>query len=190
MIVGMPYRPFTDQNCSIAAALAVVGERWTLLVMREVLLGRRRFADIRDELGVAPNILSDRLQTLVEHGLLERRRYGKHPEALEYLPTEKGVDINPVLIALMQWGDRHAAPNGPPRVHVHTACSHDANPELHCAHCGEKLDPRELRVRPGPGANDAQRAEPLLPANPPPTTGVATTPAATKPRVINGTSEP
>lgn len=155
----MPYRPFDGQNCSIAAALSAVGERWTLLVMREVLLGRSRFADIRDQLGVAPNILSDRLQTLVDQGLLDRRRYGKHPEALEYLPTRKGLDINPVLIALMQWGDRYAAPDGPPRIPVHTACGHDANPQLHCAHCGEKLAPEELRVRPGPGANEAQQHE-------------------------------
>src|SRR3954469_21248812 len=96
----VPYRPFSDQNCSIAAALAVVGERWTLLVMREVLLGRRRSNQIREQLGVAPNILSDRLQTLVEHGLLERRRYGRHPEALEYLPTAKGIDLNSVLVTL------------------------------------------------------------------------------------------
>jgi DNA-binding HxlR family transcriptional regulator len=163
----VPYRPFEDQNCSIAAALGVVGERWTLLVMREVLLGRRRFAAIREQVGVAPNILSDRLQTLVEHGLLEQRRYGKHPEALEYLPTQKGIDITPVLISLMQWGDRHAAPNGPPRVHVHTACGADAHPEIHCAHCGKTLEPRELKVRPGPGANDLQRSEPLLPAGSP-----------------------
>jgi len=160
----MPFRAFDGQNCSIASTLAVVGERWTLLIMREVLLGRRRFAEIRGQVGIAPNILSDRLQTLVEHGLLERRRYGKHPEALEYIPTEKGVDLTPILVALMEWGDRHAAPAGPPRVYVHTACGHDAHPELHCAHCGERLQASELKVRPGPGADPAQRAEPLLPA--------------------------
>ena len=159
----MPYRPFAEQNCSIAASLAIVGERWTLLIMREVLLGRRRFADIRAQLGVAPNILSDRLQTLVSHELLIRERYGKHPEALEYRPTPKGIDLTPVLVTLTAWGDRYAAPGGPPRVYVHTACGHDAAPELRCAHCGEPIDPRELRVRPGPGADAAQRSEPLLP---------------------------
>jgi DNA-binding HxlR family transcriptional regulator len=153
----MPYRPFDDQNCSIARALEVVGERWTLLVLREVLLGRRNFREIRRQTGVAANILSDRLQTLVEHGLLERR-------GTEYAPTAKGVDMTPVLVALMQWGDRHAAPNGPPRVHVHTACGHDADPRLHCSHCGEPIAPGELKVRPGPGADERQRAEPLLPA--------------------------
>lgn len=161
----MPYRPFPDQHCSIAAALEILGERWTLLVMREVLLGRRRFGDIRRHVGVAPNILSDRLQTLVEHGLLQRRPIEGEPDAHEYVPTRKGVDANPVLVALLQWGDRHATPaGGPPRVFVHTACGHDAHPRLHCSHCGEPVTPRDLKVRPGVGATPEQAAEKLLPA--------------------------
>jgi DNA-binding HxlR family transcriptional regulator len=155
----MPYRPFETQNCSIADALAVVGERWTLLVMREVLLGSRRFAEIRRNTGVAPNILSDRLNTLVEQGLLRRRLYREHPESHEYHPTAKGADLGPVLIALMQWGDKHAAgPAGPPRVIVHAACHHDAAPRLHCSHCGEPLRTGEIEVRPGPGADPAREA--------------------------------
>ncbi len=143
----MPHRPYDAENCSIARALAVVGERWSLLVMREVLLGARHFAEIRRSLGVAPNILSDRLATLVAHGLLERRA-----ETQEYVPTAKGIDLNPVLVALMAWGDAHEAPAGPPRVVVHRACEHDAHPELTCAHCGEPMAPRDIAVRPGPGA--------------------------------------
>jgi DNA-binding HxlR family transcriptional regulator len=161
---AVPYRPFDDQNCSIAGALAVIGERWTLLVMREVLLGRRRFQDIRRNTGIATNILSDRLQTLVEHGVLERRRYSEHPESYEYVPTAKGLDVSPVLVALLQWGDRHAAPGGAPRVLVHDRCGHDADPALVCAHCAEPIETGELRVRPGPGADEAQRAESVLPA--------------------------
>ncbi len=154
----MPHRPFEGQNCSIAGALALLGERWTLLVMREVLLGRRRFADIKRNTGVAPNILSDRLQTLVEHGLLEHRDN-------DYVPTRKGLDVNPVLVALMQWGDRHVAGEaGPPRVLVHAKCGHDAHPTLRCAHCDEEIETRELRVRPGPGADAEQGGDPLLPA--------------------------
>jgi DNA-binding HxlR family transcriptional regulator len=163
-VADMPYRPFPDQHCSIAAALELLGERWTLLVMREVLLGRRRFGDIRRHLGVAPNILSDRLQTLVEHGLLARRPIDGEVDAFAYAPTRKGADVHPVLVSLLQWGDRHAVPEGgPPRVLVHEACGHDADPQLHCAHCGEILDSRALKVRPGPGATPEQRAEPLLP---------------------------
>jgi DNA-binding HxlR family transcriptional regulator len=155
----MPYRPFADQNCSIARALAIVGERWTLLVMREVLLGRRRFVDIRRHTGIAPNILSDRLQTLVDHGMLEVRDGG------EYAPTPKGRDMNPVLISLMQWGDKHAAgEEGPPRVVVHATCGHDADPRMRCSHCDEPLAGRDLLVRPGPGANERQLADGVLPA--------------------------
>ena len=91
----MPYRPFSEQNCSIASALAVVGERWSLLVMRDVLLGRRRFAEIKRSLGVAPNILSDRLAQLVEHGLLERTPISEGSDSYEYVPTAKGRDIIP-----------------------------------------------------------------------------------------------
>ena len=153
----MPYRTFDGQNCSIARALEILGERWTLLILREVLLGRRRFEEIRRNTGVATNILTDRLATLVEHGVLERRED-------EYVPTRKAIDANPVLVALLQWGDAHAAPDGPPRVLVHARCGHDAHPQLQCAHCEQEIRPGELRVRPGPGANERQRGEPMLPA--------------------------
>ena len=156
---AMPYRSYDDQNCSIARTLAVIGERWTLLVLREVLLGRRRFREIQRQTGVAPNILSDRLQTLVEHGVLRLDGEG------EYRPTRKGVDLQPVLMTLMAWGDRYASREaGPPVVPVHTACGHDAHPHLACSHCGEPIDPREIVVRAGPGATDAQRAAGVLPA--------------------------
>lgn len=159
----MPFRPFDGQNCSIARALATLGERWTLLVMREVLLGRRRFADIRRNTGAAPNILSDRLQTLVGQGLLERHRYGEHPDAYEYVATTKGRDVHPVLVALMQWGDDHApTAAGAPRVLVHRGCGHDADPQLRCSHCGDAITAGDLCVRAGPGADARQRAEPLL----------------------------
>ena len=152
----MPYRTFDGQNCSIARALEVARRALDLLVLREVLLGRRRFEELRRSTGVATNILTDRLATLVEHEVLERR-------GDEYVPTRKAVDANPVLVALLQWGDAHAAPDGPPRVLVHSRCGHDAAPVLHCAHCEREVRPGELRVRPGEGANERQRAEPLLP---------------------------
>jgi DNA-binding HxlR family transcriptional regulator len=143
----MPYRAFEGQNCSVARTLAIVGERWTLLVMRDVLNGHRRFRELRRTTGIAPNILSDRLGTLVEHGLL------RHDEATgEYRPTRKGADLSPVLIALMSWGDRYASPAGAPRVVVHTACGHDAQPRLHCTHCDAPLLPAQVALRDGPGA--------------------------------------
>lgn len=151
----MPYRSFDDQNCSIARTLAIVGERWTLLVLREVMLGRRRFEEIRRGTGVASNILSDRLATLVEHGVLTRD--GDPPE---YRVTEKGLDLQPVLTTLMQWGDRYTAGDaGPPVVHVHKACGHDAHARLHCSHCGEQIGPRDVRLRAGAGASELQREQ-------------------------------
>jgi DNA-binding HxlR family transcriptional regulator len=160
----VPYRSL-GQNCSIARALEVVGERWTLLVIREVLLGHRRFEEIRRNTGIASNILSDRLDTLVEHGVLERRRYADRPESFEYRATEMGLELQPVLGTLMAWGDRHMArPEGPPRVFVHTTCDHDTTPRVVCDHCGEPLDARTVRVRPGPGADAAQREQGVLPA--------------------------
>lgn len=162
----MPFRPFADQNCSIARAAAILGDRWTLLVLRELLLGRRRFTEIQRNTGAAPNILSDRLRLLVEHGLLTKRRYRARPEAHEYVMTPSGRDVGPVLAAILAWGDRHAAPpDGPPRVFVHVGCGRDAHPTLRCSHCGEAIEPGDLRVRPGPGADAAQRAEQLLPAS-------------------------
>jgi DNA-binding HxlR family transcriptional regulator len=154
----VPYRPFETQNCSIAGALSVIGERWTLLVMREILLGRRRFREIRRQTGIAPNILSDRLNTLVEHGLLVQKGDG------EYAATPKGLDLNPVLIALMQWGDRHVAgETGAPRIAMHAVCGHDTSVEVRCPHCETGVPTRELRVRPGPGASPEQIAAGVLP---------------------------
>jgi len=165
----MPYRPFTGQNCSIAGALGVIGERWTLLVLREVLLGRRRFREIQRGTGAATNILSDRLQTLVERGVVERVTPddGGGSERVEYRPTQKGIELVPVLLALIEWGDKWECPaDGPPRVAVHDRCGHDAHPYLVCSHCGERIEPGEIWMRPGPGADEEQKAEPRLPPVP------------------------
>jgi len=151
----VPLRSY-DQNCSIARTLQVVGERWTLLVLREVFTGQRRFEEIQRNLGVATNILSDRLQTLVDEGVLERRPLPERADRFEYRPTEKGLDLNPVLLELMRWGDRWDAPAaGPPVLVQHRDCGHDTHAVQTCAHCGEPLSARNVRVRPGPGARAA-----------------------------------
>jgi DNA-binding HxlR family transcriptional regulator len=155
----------SDQNCSIARALAVVGERWTLLVVRELALGRRRFGEIRRNVGVSTNILTDRLQTLLHHGLATRTPVTAPGQVFDYALTERGRDLIPVLVALTRWGDRHApGENGPPRVWWHLACDHPADPEFTCTHCGQTIGAGELRVAPGPGADNGQRREGLLPA--------------------------
>lgn len=160
----MPYREFEGQNCSLARALAVVGERWSLLVIREVVLGRRRFREIQRQTGIATNILSDRLDTLVERGVLERRPADGDPATPEYRVTRKGLDLVPALIALARWGDTYESPHGPPREFFHRRCGHEVEHRLHCPDCKVDVGPDAVRARPGPGATAAQRADGELPA--------------------------
>ena len=153
----MPIEAFASQNCSIARPLSILGERWTLLVLTELFLGRRRFDEIQAERGIATNILSQRLATLVEEGIAERRRYSEHPERFEYHLTEKGRELGPVLLAFMQWGDRHTAGrSGPPVQTVHTECGHAFHMVPTCSHCGEEIKPRTVRAELGAGATKEQ----------------------------------
>src|SRR5215207_4702821 len=159
----MPFRPY-DQTCSIARTLELIGERWTLLILRDVLLGARRFEDLQRTTGAATNILADRLNTLVEHGILRRVPLADRPDRFEYRPTRAGAELTHVLQALMQWGDRHTAgPEGAPRVIFHTACGHATTPVHTCEHCGEPLEPSEVEIRPGPGASAEIVAAGVLP---------------------------
>ena len=146
-------RDYPDQNCSMAAALELIGERWTLLVIRDVLAGNRRFEQMQQSLGVARNVLSGRLQRLVDEDILERRPYSKRPQRHEYFLTEKGLDLWPVLVALIGWGDRHlAGPDGPPILIIHKGCGGRVDDRRICERCGKPLEVREARAVPGPGA--------------------------------------
>jgi DNA-binding HxlR family transcriptional regulator len=107
---------YEGQNCSVARALELVGERWTLLVVRDAFLGRRRFEEFQESLGIARNVLADRLQKLVEHGIFERVRYQERPDRYEYLLTPKGRELRLTLAALMQWGDTYISPTPPRRL--------------------------------------------------------------------------
>ncbi|HEV7679642.1 MAG TPA: helix-turn-helix domain-containing protein [Candidatus Dormibacteraeota bacterium] len=139
---------FAGMHCSVARTLDVVGEWWSLLVLRDAFTGVRRFEDFQRSLGIARNILTDRLQTLVEYGVLERRRYQERPERFEYRLTEKGLDLYPVVVSLMRWGDRWAADEtGPPVILTHKACGHEVMPELACPDCGEAVHARAMRFR-------------------------------------------
>jgi len=149
-------RSFEEMNCSIARALDVLGEWWTLLVVREAFRGVRRFDGFVERLGIAPNILSARLRRLVDHGVLEERAYQDRPPRVEYRLTPKGRDLYPVIVALLGWGDRWYADDGPPVVLIHASCEHRADPQLVCGHCGEKLDPRQIRAVPGRGADEPE----------------------------------
>ncbi|GAA4238813.1 helix-turn-helix domain-containing protein [Actinomadura meridiana] len=145
-------RTYESQNCSIARSLEVVGDRWTLLVIRSALQGVRRFDDFQDELGVARNVLTDRLNRLCEEGVLRRVPYQERPERHEYRLTRKGVELWPAMMTLMMWGDRHYAPEGPPLIIGHRGCEGSLTPRFTCDSCGAFLEPTDVEPRPGPSA--------------------------------------
>ncbi len=142
---------FEDINCSVAQCLEVVGEWWSLMVLRDVFLGVTRFDDLRSRLGISRNVLTDRLEHLVAHGVLERVPYQQHPVRYDYQLTEKGIDLWSVLTAMRQWGDRYAAPDGPPMELVHKGCGARVQVVETCSNCGEALGARDVRAVPGPG---------------------------------------
>ena len=143
----MLHNTYEGQQCSIARALEVVGERWTLLILRDAFNGVRRFDDFQRSLGVARNVLNTRLQRLVEHGLLERRRYQERPERFEYRLTAMGVDLFPTIVALMQWGDRWLADaGGPPIMLRHRGCGGGVTLRRTCERCGAELEARDVEA--------------------------------------------
>ncbi len=144
---------YPGQTCSIAESLEVIGERWSLLIVRDVLNGNRRFGEIQASLGVARNVLSARLQRLLAEGILERRPYQQSPERFEYFLTGKGLDLWPALIALLNWGDRYSTnPAGPPKIIVHKECGGRVSDRGICESCDKVLHARDARQIPGPGS--------------------------------------
>jgi DNA-binding HxlR family transcriptional regulator len=143
---------YPGQFCSIAKSLEVIGERWSLLIVRDILNGNRRFGEIQSSLGIARNVLSSRLQRLIDEDILVRRAYQESPPRHEYFLTEKGLDLWPALIALMGWGDRWSTgPDGPPRVIIHKECGGEVSDRGICERCGEVLGARDARQVAGPG---------------------------------------
>ena len=144
-------KTYDSQVCSAARALELVGERWSLLIIRDALFaGSTRFNDFLS-LGIATNILKSRLDGFVDAGIMERRSYSRNPDHHEYLLTDKGRELAPAIISLTEWGDRWAAPEGPPILYVHSVCGGPITQQTTCANCGQVHDLTELRVRPGPG---------------------------------------
>jgi DNA-binding HxlR family transcriptional regulator len=148
-------REYAGQECSIARALEAVGERWSLLIVRDVFLGVRRYEDLLRGLGIARNILQTRLNRLCQEDLLERRPYAER--RYEYFLTTKGHDLWPVLMALQNWGDRHYAQEGPPRIFRHGDCGGRIGYDLHCRKCGEALNERNVYWTWGRGAGKHTR---------------------------------
>jgi DNA-binding HxlR family transcriptional regulator len=144
---------YSNQTCSVAAALEVVGERWSLLIVRDIMLGLRRFDELQSNLGIARNVLQTRLTRLQAQGVLEKRLYQEHPPRHEYRLTEKGLDLWPTVVSLMQWGDRHALPaSGPVVLLEHRGCGGALDAHRICERCGEPVEVRESLAQPGPGA--------------------------------------
>jgi DNA-binding HxlR family transcriptional regulator len=144
---------FDDHNCSVAQALDVLGDRWTLLIIRESFFGTRRFVDFQKNLGIAKNILSRRLETLVEHGVLQRIDEGQHGARYEYRLSPKGKDLITVLTALRQWGDRWIFGEGNEPVLIVDRRTEQPIPRLAIRdEGGQLMSGRDLQMRPGPGA--------------------------------------
>jgi DNA-binding HxlR family transcriptional regulator len=149
----MQLTSLAEWNCSVAKTLDVVGEWWTLLILRDAFDGKRRFDDFHASLGMARSVLTARLKKLTDSGVLERSRYSEHPPRYEYRLTEKGDALFPVIAALIRWGDEWApSAAGPPVVFVHESCGRITKPELTCPHCGGGIDAANTRSEPGPGA--------------------------------------
>lgn len=144
---------FGDMACSIAKSLDILGEWWTPLILRDLVLGFTQFDEMQTDLGISTNVLSDRLKRLVDHGVIERRLYGAHPNRFEHRLTPKGREAIPILLAMLAWGDRwEAQASGPPTLVVHLTCGEPTTAVAHCAECGEKLEPEDIEYHKGPGS--------------------------------------
>jgi DNA-binding HxlR family transcriptional regulator len=153
----MLQRDYPDQVCSIARSLEVVGERWTLLILRDAVLGIERFEDFQRSLGIASNTLVNRLKLLCDEAVLERVPDPQRPGRPKYLLTPKGRELAPALIVLMKWGDRHyPTPGGPPRLTRHAGCGGTVAADLRCERCGERAGFADIEFSAGPGAADAE----------------------------------
>jgi DNA-binding HxlR family transcriptional regulator len=136
-VTAVETRPRT---CSVARTLEVVGEKWSLLAIREVSLGARRFEEMVANTGAPRDTLTARLKTLVEHGILEKRRYSERPPRDEYFLTEAGLDLNPVILSLMQWGDKHRPLDGGPPLRLVHECGQTLTHHLACDHCDGRVE--------------------------------------------------
>ena len=154
----MRWDDIDKQTCSVARSLSVVGERWTMLIIRDAFLGTRRFDQFQSNLGITRHRLSERLGKLVEHGVLVKVPYQERPLRYEYRLTRKGLGLYPVLMSLARWGDEWMDQGaGAPLEYVHQRCGKQTRPVLACSECGEPLRPQEVTPRLGPALQDLAR---------------------------------
>lgn len=152
----MRWNDLATEDCSLARSLAVIGDRWTLLILRDAFLRVRRFEDFQERLGIARRVLTERLAGLVQDGVLEKVAYQQRPLLHEYRLTDKGLALYPVILSLVHWGDRYyAEKDGPPVLHTHKACGYDFHSVLACSECGEAIGARDVIAH---GRGTEQRA--------------------------------
>lgn len=146
----MKWDDLAGQPCSVARSLAVIGDRWTLLILRDCFMGVRRFEAFQARLGISRTIVTDRLGKLVQEQVLDRIAYQDNPPRYEYRLTPKGRDLYPVIMAIVHWGDVHyAGADGPPILHRHKTCGCDFAPVMTCSECGEPVAARDAQWRAG-----------------------------------------
>ena len=147
----MRWQDIDQQPCSLARSLAIIGDNWTLLVLRDCFLGVRRFDDFQQRLGVTRHVLSDRLRKLADGGVLEKVAYQERPLRHESRLTPMGRDLYPVIAHLAQWGDKYLAGDaGPPLVRVHRQCGEPLEAKLQCGHCGDSVEAQDIRLEENP----------------------------------------
>ena len=160
----MERKSFAGMDCSVAQCLEIVGEWWTMLIVRDAFLGVTRFDVFQERLGISRNVLQQRLERLVQSGIFEREAYSEHPPRYDYRLTPKGRDLWPVVNAMRQWGDQYAAPHGPPLRLVHRSCGHEAIGTIVCSECGEPMSARNVQAVPSEGRVQLRRRSDLLPS--------------------------
>ncbi|NSX05503.1 winged helix-turn-helix transcriptional regulator [Cupriavidus gilardii] len=149
----MKWNDLEQEHCSVARTVSVIGDRWTLLVLRDCFLGVRRFHEFQQRLTISRPMLADRLSKLVEAGVLKRVAYQEAPVRYEYRLTAKGMDLHPIIMAIVHWGDVHMAGKaGRPLLHRHTACGHLFDPVVVCSECAAEVHAKDVVVEKGPGA--------------------------------------
>ena len=153
----MRWRDLKDEPCSVARTLSVIGDRWTLMILRDCFVGLRRFEQFEESLGITRHVLADRLKKLVEEGVLKKVPYGEAPVREEYRLTERGFDLYPVMLSIVQWGDKHMADErGAPIIRRHKKHGHILQGKMVCSETGEELDARDVTVEIGPGFSGAK----------------------------------
>jgi DNA-binding HxlR family transcriptional regulator len=168
----MKWETLEEEPCSLARTVAVIGDRWSLLILRECFLRKRRFEAFQSSLGITRHLLAERLKKLVRFGVLRRIPYQDSPKRYEYILTQKGLDLYPIIMSIVHWGNIHMVDSrGRPMLHQHKNCGHMFDPVMVCSECGEPLSAKAVHVHPGPGARQTSPVHAMAEDDPKEKTG-------------------